>query len=149
MHKLLAAIFFGVLLSIGAGTEPAQSADATFKLTNNAPNTIRVKLFSQTRRGWQWPSASRHWVLDDGRQHSLVAGQCRPGEKICYGGSYKNKSKHWGVGLDGNRTCSNCCITCGGSHAWNLNDGSGPVVASRPPRGQVIDDGPVLIPVDE
>jgi hypothetical protein len=68
---IAAMVFFSVL--IGAGIEPAHSETATFKLTNAAPYTIAVKLFSQTRRGWQWPSTSRNWVLDDSRQHTLSA----------------------------------------------------------------------------
>jgi hypothetical protein len=64
VRKLLTAIFFGVLLSVGTGMESAHSEEATFKLTNSAPKIIWVKLFSQTRRGWQWPSASRHWILE-------------------------------------------------------------------------------------
>ena len=148
MRKLLVAIFFGVFLNVGAGMESAQSADATFKLTNNAPHTIQVKLFSQTRRGWQWPSSSRHWTLDDGREHSLTAGQCQPGEKICFGGSYDDNRTHWGVGLSGKRACQGCCITCGETHAWNLNGGSSHV-ASRPSRGQIIDHGPELVPAEE
>jgi hypothetical protein len=121
-------IFCSVL--IGTGIESAHSEAATFKLTNAAPYTIRVALFSQTRR-WVWPSASRVWVLNDSRQHVLSARQCQPGEKICYGGSYRNRSGHWGVGIDGNRACQNCCIRCGQSLVLNLTSGSGPTVASR------------------
>src|SRR5262249_47407341 len=49
MRKLLTAIFFGLLLIVGAGTESAQSGDATFNLTNNGRFNIMVKFFSQNR----------------------------------------------------------------------------------------------------
>jgi hypothetical protein len=147
MRTILATVLFGFLFAI-MGTEPARSENASFKLTNSAPHIIWVKLFSQTRRGWQWPSSTRHWILDDGRQHTLTAGQCQPGEKICYGGSYQNRASHWGVGLSGKRGCARCCITCGQSHAWNLTSGASDV-ASRPAGGQVIDHGPELVPVDD
>ena len=75
----------------GAGVKSARSENATFNLTNSAPYTIHIKLFSQSRHGWQWPSSKRHWILDDAKQHTLTAGNCQPGEKICYGGSYKNE----------------------------------------------------------
>jgi hypothetical protein len=147
MRAILAAVVFGFLFSSMSAT-PASSEDASFKLTNSAPHIIWVKLFSQSRRGWQWPSSTRHWILDDGRQHTLAAGQCQPGEKICYGGSYQNRSSQWGVGLDGKRACAHCCITCGQSHAWNLTGGASDV-ASRPSTGQMIDPGPVLVPADD
>ena len=49
MRKLLTAIFFGLLLIVGVGTESAQSGDATFSLTNNGRFSIIVKFFSQNR----------------------------------------------------------------------------------------------------
>ena len=147
MRIFLTAVSLALLVSVGAGVNSARSEDASFKLTNSAPNIIHVKLFSQSRRGWQWPSSKRHWILDDGKQHTLTAGNCQPGEKICYGGSYKNNRTHWGVGLDGTRSCAHCCIVCGASHAWNLTGGV-PDVASRPSSGR-IDDGPALVPATD
>ena len=108
MRIFLTAACWPFLLSVGAGVKSARSENATFKLTSAAPNIIHVKLFSQSRRGWQWPSSTRHWILNDDKQHTLTAGNCQPGEKICYGGSYKNKNTHRGVGLDGNRHCEHC-----------------------------------------
>lgn len=148
MRIFLTAVSLACLASVGAGVTPAQSENATFKLTNSAPHIIHVKLFSQSRRGWQWPSSTRHWILNDSRQHTLTAGSCQPGEKICYGGSYKDKSTHWGVGLTGKRPCTNCCITCGASHAWNLTGGTSDV-ASRPSSGRIIDNGPELVAADD
>jgi hypothetical protein len=147
MRIFLTAVSLACLLSFGAGVRSARSEDATFKLTNSAPFTINVKLFSQTRNGWQWPSSKRHWILDDGKQHTLKAGNCQPGEKICYGGSYDNNKTYWGAGIDGNQGCTNCCITCGASHAWNLTAGARDA-APRPSSGQ-IDNGPVLVPADD
>lgn len=147
MRIFLTAVSLAFLLSLGSGVKSARSENATFKVTNSAPSIIHVKLFSQSRHGWQWPSSKRHWILDDGKQHTLTAGNCQPGEKVCYGGSYENKRTHWGVGLDGNRSCAHCCITCGSSHAWNLTGGASDV-APRPSSGR-FDDGPVLVPADD
>ena len=147
MRIFLTAVSLACLLSVGAEVKSARSENATFKLTNSAPHIIRVKLFSQSRRGWQWPSSTRHWILDDGKQHSLTAGNCQPGEKICYGGSYQDSRTHWGLGLAGTRSCTNCCITCGASHAWNLTGGASDV-ASRPSSAH-IDDGPALVPAND
>lgn len=147
MRAFLTAVFLALLLSVGAGVDSARSENAKFQLTNSAPHIIHVKLFSQSRKGWQWPSSSRHWVLNDSKQHTLTAGSCQPGERVCYGGSYKSNRTHWGVGLNGKRSCTRCCITCGESYAWNLTGGSSDV-ASRP-SGGIIDHGPELVPVDE
>src|SRR5262245_20795087 len=86
MRISLTAVSLACLLSVGTGVSSARSENATFRLTNSAPFIINVKLFSQSRQGWQWPSSTRHWILNDGKQHILTAGNCQPGEKICYGG---------------------------------------------------------------
>ncbi len=124
MRMIFAAIFLVTLLGAGAGIEPANAGSVTFKLTNAAPYSIRVKFFSQDRRGWQWPSSTTHYTLDDGRRHEFPL-RCRDGEKICYGGSYADNKSHWGVGFDGTRSCNGCCLTCGDNvqHAWRLNGG--------------------------
>jgi hypothetical protein len=148
MRKFLTAVSLALLLSVGAGVKSARSENATFKLTNSAPYIVWVKLYSQSRHGWQWPSSKRHWILNDGKQHTLTAGNCQPGEKICYGASYENKKTHWGVGFDGKSACTRCCITCGESHAWNLTGGA-PDVAPHPSGGHTIDNGPALVPIDD
>ena len=74
MRIFLTAVSLAFLLSVGAGVKSARSENATFKVTNSAPNIIHVKLFSQSRRGWQWPSSKGHWILDDSKQHNLTAG---------------------------------------------------------------------------
>jgi hypothetical protein len=121
MWKRLAAICFGLLLILAAGTAPARSGDATFKLTNKASFSILVKVFSQSRN-WQWPTTTTHWTLGDDGQHEFHVG-CQDGEKICYGGAFAaNDKTHWGVGFKGDKPCQGCCLTCGShvSHAWNL-----------------------------
>ncbi len=123
MHKILTKIVFGFLLIAGAGTGPAQSGEATFVLTNNAPYTIMIKFFSQNR-GWEWPTATTHWTLTDNGEHAFRLG-CQDGEKICYGGAYTADDRtYWGVGFNGNKSCKGCCLVCGDnvSHAWSLDE---------------------------
>ena len=125
MCKLLAAISFGLLLIVGAGTGPAQSGDATFKLTNNAQFSIMIKFFSQNRN-WVWPSPTSHYTLSDNGEHDFPLA-CQDGENICFGGSYTaDDATYWGVGFNGDKGCQGCCLTCGSnvSHDWTLNDGS-------------------------
>jgi hypothetical protein len=125
LRKLLTAIFFGLLLIVGAGMESAQSGDATFKLTNQARFSIMMKFFSQNRN-WVWPSATTHWTLNDSGEHDFPLA-CQDGEKICFGGSYTaDDQTYWGVGFKGDKGCQDCCLTCGSNvwHAWNLTEGA-------------------------
>jgi hypothetical protein len=144
MRNLLTAIFSVLLIAL-AGTEPAQSGDATFRLTNNARFSVMVKVFSQSRH-WEWPATTRHWTLDDSAEHDFRLS-CQDGEKMCYGGSFTTDDKtHWGVGYKGDKSCQGCCITCGSNvtHGWSLVDG-----AARPAAGGAIDPGTNLVPADE
>ena len=121
MRKLLAAFAFGLLVIFGTSTQPAQSGDATFKLTDKAAYSIMVKFFSQNR-SWVWPGPTSHWTLSDNGQHSFRLA-CNDGEKICFGGSYTADDRtYWGVGFQGNKGCQGCCLVCGNNvwHAWNL-----------------------------
>ena len=121
MCKLLAAISFGLLLIVGAGTGSAQGGDATFKLTDKTGFSIIIKFFSQNRN-WSWPSPTTHWTLSDTGQHNFRLA-CQDGEKICYGGSFTaDDTTHWGVGFKGDKVCRGCSLTCGSnvSHSWNL-----------------------------
>jgi len=148
--KLLAAISFGLLLIVGAGTGPAQSGDATFKLTDSARFSIMIKFFSQNRN-WVWPSPTSHYTLSDNGEHDFPLA-CQDGENICFGGSYTaDDATYWGVGFKGDRSCRDCCLTCGNaSHSWTLNEGPGsrPSRPSRP-GGVPIDPGSVGIPANQ
>jgi hypothetical protein len=145
MRKSVTTILFGALLVFEAGAKPAQSGEATFKLTNNARFNIMVKVFSHNR-DWQWPNSTTHWNLNDGAQHDFRIG-CQDGEKVCWGGSYTaDNATYWGVGFKGDKGCQDCCLTCGSNpwHSWTLNDGPG-----QPAGGQAIDPGSVGVPVRE
>jgi hypothetical protein len=122
MFNRFAVASFGLVLMVAASSDPAQSGDATFKLTDRAPFSIIVKFFSQNRN-WVWPGPTSHWTLGDNAQHAFRLA-CQDGEKICYGASYTaDDQTYWGVGFKGDKGCQNCCLTCGNevSHAWNLD----------------------------
>ena len=144
MRNLLTAIF-GVLLIALAGTEPAQSGDVTFKITNKARSSIMVKAFSRSR-GVQWPAPTEHWTLDDSVQHPLSVS-CQDGEKVCFGASSSNGKTQWGVGFKGNNGCRGCCLTCGTNvwHALSLVERA----ASPTVGGMTIDPGSAGVPADD
>jgi hypothetical protein len=93
---------------------------ATFNLTNkSADASIMVKFFSQNR-GWVWPGPGTHFDLSDRLQHQYSLS-CQSGETICYGGSPPGENTgSWGVGFQGDKGCSKCCMDCGGTHSWDL-----------------------------
>ncbi len=144
MRRCVATVVLGILLSLSAGGSIAFADDASFRFTNNTPETIYLNLYSRTRAPWHWPSGGKRWVLHVGEKGTVAAGACQPGEYICYGAGNKNLSKFWGVSLDGKKGCENCCIHCGKSHGWVLTEHSDP-----PSKPQTIDDGPALVPAEE
>ena len=150
MRRLATIICFGLLLIFEVGANPAQSGEATFKMTSTARFNVMVKVFSQSR-AWQWPTSTTHWNLNDSAEHDFRIG-CQDGEKVCYGGAYTaDDATYWGVGFKGDRSCRDCCLTCGNaSHSWTLNEGPGsrPSRPSRP-GGVPIDPGSVGIPANQ
>jgi hypothetical protein len=129
LRKFVTAFLFGLFVIVAAGAKPAQAQNgvATFTFTNNASNSILIKMHSQSR-SWTWPSPTSHYTLDDTAPHSIRIA-CNVGEKVCYGGSYTENDtpKSWGVGFRGNKACTGCCLTCGApgqnvNHHWRLTD---------------------------
>src|SRR6476660_517716 len=127
LRKLVTAILVALAVVAGTGTKSAQAQDGvvTFTFTNDAQFTAFVKMFSQDR-AWIWPSATTHYILDD-NQPKAARLACNIGEKICFGGSYReNDTPRWrGVGYRGNKPCTACCLTCGApgdnvEHHWRL-----------------------------
>jgi hypothetical protein len=144
MRGCIVTVLLGTLLSLNAGGSIALADDASFRFTNNTPETIYLNLYSRSRAGWHWPSGGKRWILNAGQKGTVAAGACQPNEEICYGGDNKGSSRFWGVSLDGKKGYSNCCIQCGKSHGWNLTEHSDP-----PSRPHTIDDGPALQPADD
>lgn len=148
MRKFGTSIVLSSLLVLAAGAGAAHGGEATFKLTNEAPFNVMVKVFAKARN-WQWPSHHTHWDLNDSARHEFRIS-CQDGEQVCYGGAYAaNDATYWGVGFKGDKGCADCCLTCGNaSHAWNLIKRPG---TGRPlrPAGQPIDPGSVNIPATD
>ncbi len=69
---------------------------------------------------------------------------CNEGENICFGADFTD-TRHWGVGFDGTKDCSNCCAKCDGKRyqynpSCNPDDipppvitNPGPIVVTPPP----------------
>ena len=58
-----------------------------------------------------WPSTSRVYVarqFDTPYTHTL---QLDSGDRICYGAAMPGSNYYWGIGLDGDQGCDDCCYT--------------------------------------
>jgi hypothetical protein len=118
-YLTLIVVILGAMFTADPPRAQAQGV-VTFKFTNSARYTIYIRMFSQNR-AWSWPGGDRAFVLDDRLEHSFLL-ECRVGEKICYGGSYRtgDGDGFWGVGVSGKRGCTSCCLRCGtdGEDVW-------------------------------
>ena len=113
--------------------QPAEPAEpprqVTWRVTNSTGLAIGVSFFSQARPGHAWPDANRNWPMIPGATADYNLA-CETGERICYGAFAPYRREFWGVGIQGNQACSNCCFSCDGTiHAINLitteNSGGG------------------------
>ena len=145
MRGFVATAGLGSLLILSASGSIAFADNASFRFANNTPETIYVKLHSEARAGWKWPDARKSWILNPGQKGTVAAGACEANEKICFGANNKDRSRSWGVSLDGKKGCANCCTHCGKSEGWTLTEHSDP--PSQPHNS--IDDGPALHPADD
>ena len=123
MRKVAAVVALVFALAVGLGTGRTWAGNVTFNITNSAPSIIYLKFFSRSRP-WAWPSASEHYNLDDGLEHSFTL-TCNNGEQVCFGGGYSQdgSGRYWGVGFLNDHGCTNCCLICGPdnpTHGWNL-----------------------------
>ena len=105
--------------SSGGGGGGGGSRALRFEMTDNCNDgyAIRYRFHEQgsDRRltGATWPSGSSYWTPSSGS--TLYSGALSCEERgICYGAEEdrNNSAGYWGVGLDGDQTCSNCCYSC-------------------------------------
>jgi hypothetical protein len=123
LRRFVIAILLGlfVVVGVGAATEPVQAQTAVFNFKNSSRWIIYVRMYSQSRDA-VWP-ADAFFVLND-RETRASTLACVGNETICYGAGYQEdgSGEYYGVGVNGNYSCSACCIRCGQSHTFNLGN---------------------------
>lgn len=70
-----------------------------------------------------WPGSGRVYVTRGYSLRNTSRFRCNTGRLVCYGGESRDTQQYyWGVGIDGDESCSRCCVTCssGKSAAWDL-----------------------------
>lgn len=68
---------------------------------------IYVRFFDETNN-LIFPNSSQAYVINSGRT-SKIKLSVKRGAKICYGAESTDFELYWGVGLDDDQGCSNCC----------------------------------------
>lgn len=109
MRKTIAA------LAVAAGAAmsgQAQADSLVFTITSEHPNIVDLEFYSQAYSR-AWPGGGQVYYIDDWNAHTYNL-DCEYGELICYGAWVRgDSSTYWGVGPDGQFSCSDCCATCG------------------------------------
>ena len=119
-----------------AGTERAKAATAPFinmfptaRPTEINPNSMTWVitdlcsdglniwfLFKDSSLKWRWPP-NQSWSTRNYGDPVRQAISCNAGTWVCYGAQPGEDSSdyYWGIGLDGNQGCKDCCYLCDGS----------------------------------
>ncbi|TAK16781.1 MAG: hypothetical protein EPO35_04635 [Acidobacteria bacterium] len=78
---------------------------------NQCRRSVDFRLFDRTNN-LQWPAdPSKVWFIDSGGLLAQLVS-CIPGAKICYGAAAPGQEGEWGIGINGNARCPDCCQTC-------------------------------------
>ena len=86
------------------------NATFTWKVTDNCFDGwgLYVRFFDETNN-LVFPNSSQAYVINSGRT-STIKINVKRGAKICYGAEPINRDgSYWGVSLDNDQGCSNCC----------------------------------------
>lgn len=99
------------------------SSSMTWQMSDGCSDgqATHLKFFDRTNN-LVWPSSSEVYVLGVQGQTYTFNLSCATGANICYGAEPASRpGTYWGVSLDNDNGCSNCCGTCnGGTYGGNL-----------------------------
>ncbi|GAB3286317.1 DUF7477 domain-containing protein [Parahaliea aestuarii] len=124
----LAANFGGTGNTNGGGNGGGGNGgggDGTSALTINITDAcndgrpLDYRFFDKTNN-LVWPNSSQYYYTSGYYSTDSHTLSCRTGAQICYGAETDNW--YWGVGLDGDRGCEDCCVTCQTTE-FNVNPG--------------------------
>ena len=90
-----------------------------FRITDACDDgqAIHYRLFqdeSNDNSPWaaRWPSEQdKAYVARADGAEGFSRIPC-PGKRVCFGAESADRRRRWGVGLDGNQGCSDCCRSC-------------------------------------
>jgi hypothetical protein len=120
MSRLVRNCMFALLLvlpALAAAAGPASAGSITFWMASDYPDPVRVEFSASKQR--YWPGNGLSYEIDDWENHKYTLN-CSTGEKVCYGAWVSNGTTRWGLGYRRDRTCDDCCYTCGNGNATRL-----------------------------
>ena len=120
-RRALAAVAVTLpLLLIGASA--MGYGDTTQVVTmNNQTDRVIAYQFTNKHDTKRWPAWNRHWEVDPHQSltHRL---SCYDGQRICYGAWVRDQPDlYWGIGLEHNEQCEDCCFVCGRVGAYTVD----------------------------
>ena len=83
--------------------------------TCNDRRRVEMRFFEQSGRrltGHRWPGGDRIYYTGGFNRPGRSSLACTVGTYVCYGAEIDGTNWNWGVGLEGNRTCTRCCREC-------------------------------------
>ena len=87
--------------------DPRQS----WKITDGCDDDLDIEWrLTSFDSEWVWPESPSVFVTPGFTLDDEEVIRCREGELICFGAQAGERS--WGVGLDGNEECDDCCFEC-------------------------------------
>lgn len=116
-----AAFILVLVLMVGSTVSAGSKSDSlTFRLQSSYEYKVQIEFYSQDRE-FAWPGGDEAYNLDDSDVHEFPL-TCQRGETICYGAWVTgNDDLYWGVGMNDQYTCKNCCFKCGAGKTPVLN----------------------------
>ncbi|MEO1200734.1 MAG: hypothetical protein AAFX39_16170 [Pseudomonadota bacterium] len=120
--RVLTMLLAAVVMITGLATTPAPASaeTLTFNVRSNHQYRVQLEFYSQWRDA-AWPGNGQAYVIADYEVHAYTLN-CQSGEQICYGAWVDgDASTYWGVGLNDQYGCSNCCYTCNGGATPVIN----------------------------
>lgn len=87
------------------------------EIRNNSYSPVIIRFFDRTDGGY-WGSYSLYANEEESWNLS-----CEVGNQVCYGALNQFSGGYYGVSLDNDKGCRNCCFTCqhGGFSIWSLD----------------------------
>jgi len=119
IHIVLIALAMVFLLACGGGGSGGGGGSYSSTLTwiisdqcVDGRGTL-IRFFDRTDGGF-WPGSGGYYSMNAGDTRQVTLS-CDFGNKICYGArTDPYDGGFWGLDVNGNQSCSNCCTTCDG-----------------------------------
>ena len=107
-----------VSVSVTVDIQSAGTSNMTIQMEESSDCnnvTIYFRFFDETDN-LVWPPPPSDYYFPYSNQVYATTISCKTGAKICYGGSFYTNTEqpnYWGVGINNDEACPNCCYTCG------------------------------------